>query len=123
MKLCNFCQCLHDSLIRDRIVFGIKEPALTKKLLQERQLTLEKAIDICKSGETTAQHLKDLATATDSNEVNALKLRNSKKPPHWTKIEAKFTPCDSKSCLRAVKAKSVQEAGGWSNRLVVIQTL
>jgi len=29
---------------------------LRKKLLQERQLTLEKAIDICKSGETTAQH-------------------------------------------------------------------
>ena len=50
-KSCNFCQCLHDSLISDRIVFGIKEPALRKKLLQERQLTLEKAIDICKSGE------------------------------------------------------------------------
>ena len=43
-KSCNFCQCLHDSLTRDRIVFGVKEPALRKKLLQERQLTLEKAI-------------------------------------------------------------------------------
>ena len=61
-------------------MFGVKEPALRKKLLQERQLTLENAIDICKSGETTAQHLKDLATATDSNEVNALKLRDDKKP-------------------------------------------
>ena len=69
-KSCNLRQCLHYSLIRDRIVFGVKEPALRKKLLQERQLTLEKAIDICKSGETTTQHLKDLATAADSNEVN-----------------------------------------------------
>ena len=65
--------------MRDRIVFGVKEPALRKKLLQEGQLTLEKAIDICKSGETTAQHLRDLATATDSNEVNALKLRDDEK--------------------------------------------
>ena len=64
-KSCNCSQCLHDSLLRDRIVYGVKEPALRKKLLQERQLTLGKAMDICKSGEATAQHLKDLAIATD----------------------------------------------------------
>ena len=66
-KLCNFRQCLHDSLLRDRIVFGVKHPALRKKLPQERQFTLRKAIHICKSGETTAQYLKDLAAATDPN--------------------------------------------------------
>ena len=56
-------------------MFGVKEPALRKKLLQERHLTQEKAIKICKSGETTAQHLKDLATATDRNEIQAMKHR------------------------------------------------
>ena len=61
-KSCNFCECLHDSLLRDRIVFGVREPALRKK--QERQLTLKKAIDIYKSGETTTQHLKDLTAVT-----------------------------------------------------------
>ena len=61
-------------------MFGVKEPALRKKLLQERQLTLEKAIDICKSGEITAQHMKDLATATDANEIHALKHHKEKKP-------------------------------------------
>ena len=93
-KSCNFCQCLHDSLIRDRIVFGVKEPAFRKKLSQERQFTLEKAIDICKSGETTAQHLKDLATATDMNEENALKLRDDKKP------KLPKGPTDSKNAKR-----------------------
>ena len=79
-KSCNFCQCLHDSLLCERIVFGVKEPTLRKKLLQERQLTQENAIDICKSGQTTAQHLKDLATATDQNEIHALKHHKEKKP-------------------------------------------
>ena len=93
-KWCDFCQCLRDSLIRDRIVFGVKEPALRKKLLKERQLTLEKAIDICKSRETNAQHLKDVATATDSNEVNTLKLRDNKNP------KLPKDPRDSKNAKR-----------------------
>ena len=75
-------------------MFGIKEPALRKKLLQERQLTLEKAINIYKSGEITGQHLKDLATATDSIEVNALKLREDKKP------KLPKDPRDSKNAKR-----------------------
>ena len=32
-KTCNFCECLRDSLIRDRIVLGIKNEQTTKKLL------------------------------------------------------------------------------------------
>ena len=48
-KSCNFCQCLHDSLLRDKIVFGFKEPTLRKKLLQERQLTLEKQLTSAKA--------------------------------------------------------------------------
>jgi len=33
-KTCNFCDCLHDSLIRDRIVLGIKDEQTTKNLLR-----------------------------------------------------------------------------------------
>ena len=33
-KTCNFCDCLRDSLIRDRIVLGIKDEQTTKKLLR-----------------------------------------------------------------------------------------
>ena len=73
-------------------MFGIKEPVLRKKLLQERQLTQEKAIDICKSGETTAQHLKDLAGATDPNGIHASRHRNVRKQEYRPK-----GPRDSKS--------------------------
>ena len=41
---------------------------MKKKPLQERHLSLEKAIDIFpKSGETTAQQLKDLVAASDTS--------------------------------------------------------
>lgn len=34
-KSCNFCTCLHDSLIRDRIVLGIRDAHKRKRLLQQ----------------------------------------------------------------------------------------
>ena len=115
-KLCIFCQCLHDSLIRDRIVFGVKEPALRKKMLQVRQLTLEKAIDICKSGETTAQHLKDLATASDPNEVHALKHRYEKKKNANTKRPKRYQECQKMQILwRKSRTQAWKMSGVWKD--------
>ena len=54
-KTCNFCDCMHDSLIRDRIVLGITDNATKKALLQKRKLTLREAIDTCKSSEADCQ--------------------------------------------------------------------
>ena len=39
-QTCNFCSCLHDSLIRDRLVLGIRDESIRKKLLQEKKLSL-----------------------------------------------------------------------------------
>lgn len=56
-KTCNYSS-LEDSLIRDRIVIGIRDHATQKRLLQESKLTLTTCIDICWAYETTAQQLK-----------------------------------------------------------------
>ena len=40
-KSCNFCDCMRDSLIRDRIVLGVNNNAIRKKLLQVRGLMLK----------------------------------------------------------------------------------
>ncbi|XP_068696020.1 uncharacterized protein [Montipora foliosa] len=57
---CNFCSCLHDSLVHDRLVLGIRNSGTRKKLLQEKKLTLSRAIDICKSSEATSQQMKTI---------------------------------------------------------------
>ena len=62
-KTCNFCNCMHDSIIRDRIVLGIKDKQTRKRLLQERNLTLKTCIDLCKSNEATNVQLKTISGA------------------------------------------------------------
>ena len=58
---CTFCSCLHDSLVRDRLLLGIRNSGTRKKLLQEKKLTLSRAIDICKSSEATSRQMKTMA--------------------------------------------------------------
>ena len=40
-KTCNFCDCLNDSLLRDRIVLGIQSQHTRKRLVQDRKLTFK----------------------------------------------------------------------------------
>ena len=76
-KTCNFCDCLQDSLIRDRIVRGIKNEQTTKKLLRMRDLTLNHCIDVCRSEEVAELQMKSLSGPVDN--INQVKS-SSKKP-------------------------------------------
>ena len=60
-KSCNFCDCMRDSLIRDRIVLGVNNNAIRKKLLQVRGLTLNQCIDTCRSNEATTSQMKAIS--------------------------------------------------------------
>ena len=76
-QTCNFCNCLNDSLLRDRLVLGIRDESTRKKLLQEKKLTLSRAIDIGRSGEKTNLRLKELkkpgGVGGAEDEVNVVK--------------------------------------------------
>ena len=65
---CNF-GTLKDEMIRDRIVCGVRDSSLRKKLLQVPELTLEKCIDMCRSAEAT------------STQLEAMSSQNSHAPP------------------------------------------
>ena len=53
---------LKDELIRDRIVCGIRENQLRKRLLQECKLTLIRAIDICRAAESATFRVKSMGS-------------------------------------------------------------
>ena len=62
-KTCNFCDCMHDLIICDRIVLGIKDKQTRFWLLQEWKLTLKTCIDLCKCNEATNVQLKTISGA------------------------------------------------------------
>lgn len=66
-----------DSIMRDRVVIGIRDDATRKKLLQNRKLDLKTAIDVCKSCEAASKQLRDMTQQHD-DDVHALDKR---RPP------------------------------------------
>ena len=71
---------LKDEMICDRLVCGITENTIRRKLLQEPKLSLEKCLDICRSAEATSARLRVISgqsTSTDKpvDTVNALDKR------------------------------------------------
>ena len=76
---------LQDSLIRDRVVVGIRDCKIKERLLRDSELTLERAIDICKANEAAQAQMKVLTGAENSASVNMIrklkKMNLRKKSP------------------------------------------
>ena len=78
-QTCNF-GTLADSMIRDQIVVGTNDPKLKERLLRESNLTLDTAVQICQSVETTQQQLQ-LFASEDVRSINAVGQNSNKKKP------------------------------------------
>jgi hypothetical protein len=68
---CEFGNDLRDSLLKDRVVCGIRDESTREKLLQTEDLTLEKCVNTCRISESSANQLKTL-TDTNEKEVDAV---------------------------------------------------
>ena len=73
-QTCEFKE-LKDGLIRDRIVCGIRCDKTRSKLLREPDLTLQKAVDICRASETTLSQMKSF-TNDDLPAIHAIRSQN-----------------------------------------------
>ena len=74
-KSCAFEQ-LEDSLIRDRLVVGIRDDPTRRRLLQVKNLSLTDAINACKVTEATNRRLRTM-NGTAAAEVDALTAATS----------------------------------------------
>ena len=75
-SLCEF-STLKDSLIRDRIVCGIRSDKVRARLLRDPDLTLVKAIVACQAAETSQIQLKGL---TEELPIDFVQKRGNFKP-------------------------------------------
>lgn len=73
---CDF-GALKEQLIKDRIVCGIRNSKVRDRLLQERDLNLTKAIEICRAAEQADLQIKQLSGGITKLEVHAVKQQSS----------------------------------------------
>ena len=95
-KTCEYAD-LTDGLIKDRIVVGIRENSVRKRLLQDEKLTLDKCVDMCRAAESTQAKVKSMsgATAVSSEDVHHLKR---KVKPHHTPYARKKQEIPNRRC-------------------------
>ena len=69
---------LKESLIRDRIVAGVRDTRVQERLLREPDLTLDKAMSICRAAEETKKQSEEMQSKTSPNQVDQLRNRKDK---------------------------------------------
>ena len=84
MRLSEHCgfMNLRDSLIRDRLILGVKNDRARKKLLEQKDLALDKALDILRTQELTDIRASDMTT--EEANVNKVNLKKTKTPKTQT---------------------------------------
>lgn len=88
---CQFGTTLED-MLRDRLVCGISDDRIQRRLLAERELTFEKAVEIATATEMANRNVQDLGGKTPSSDNNVNKVEEAEaKPP-------KFQP--TRECYR-----------------------
>ena len=86
-KLASTCVygALCKELIRDRLVIGIKSHEVRKRLLREKALTLNTALDIIRAAETASDQLKKIDGEIETS-VHAVNYRG-KEPDFTQRVE------------------------------------
>lgn len=94
---CNFGPSLND-MLRDRLVCGINDDQMQKRLLSEPKLTLEKATAIAQSMESAAMNVRQLQGAKPTQESSGVHKVGSSTPHTPTRERSAVT------CYRCGKA-------------------
>ncbi|KAL9953243.1 hypothetical protein ACROYT_G040629 [Oculina patagonica] len=93
-KLAASCEYgeLTDEFIRDRLVIGLKDKGDKVRLLREKKLDLQKAIQMCTTSEVVSRQMKNIQGAEDKQTEEVRKFNDRKKKqknPHRKKEEEK----------------------------------
>lgn len=71
IKNCQYGDVLAKDLLLDKIIISVKHVSLREKMWLDKEITLDKAIDLCKSKEVSDKQLKEIEkqSASSSSEV------------------------------------------------------
>lgn len=76
-------------MLRDRIVIGVRDQRLQQKLLEVKDLTVMRAVDICRAGELSREHIKMLSN-TEVQQVHGAKTTTQPASAEEGKVKYPF---------------------------------
>ncbi|UYV67682.1 K02A2.6-like [Cordylochernes scorpioides] len=111
-KLADSCEFegLHEQLIRDRIVVGVRDKALSERMQLDSELTLEKAVKLVRQQEAVRQQQDDLQRPSTSQKVNQVKFNSKKQSPKQQQQPSRKKEKSAKTRSRCPKC------GGFTHR-------
>ncbi|UYV65139.1 K02A2.6-like [Cordylochernes scorpioides] len=111
-KLADSCEFegLHEQLIRDRIVVGVRDKALSERMQLDSELTLEKAMKLVRQQEAVRQQQVDLQRPSTSQKVNQVKFNSKKQSPKQQQQPSRKKEKSAKTRSRCTKC------GGFTHR-------
>ncbi|XP_045769724.1 uncharacterized protein LOC123870450 [Maniola jurtina] len=118
-KLAQTCEFrdLHDELIKDRLVCGISSSAIRERLLREDDLSLKKAMDICRAAIASRTNSEKIKPEREETQLyNVHQVNRSQKEVSFVKSKMTSSRGRARSAGRDVAAaepESVRRAARW----------
>ncbi|UYV85108.1 K02A2.6-like [Cordylochernes scorpioides] len=111
-KLADSCEFegLHEQLIRDRIVVGVRDKALSERMQLDSELTLEKAVKMVRQQEAVRQQQVDLQRPSTSQKVSQVNFNSKKQSPKQQQQPSRKKEKSAKTRSRCPKC------GGFTHR-------
>lgn len=83
---------LRDELVRDRLVLAVASEGTRRRLLRERELTLQTATDICRLSELTERQMRVMTPLAQTDSVNATDRRSERRAFQRKMVPAEREP-------------------------------
>jgi len=89
-KNCNFCNCMANTLLRDRIVMGVYQDDVRRKMLEIQELSLDRCIDMCRAQEATTSRMNAMAQKSVTEEVHSINKAYAKSRQEKKSVRKQF---------------------------------
>jgi hypothetical protein len=116
-KTCAFEQ-LEDSLIRDRLIIGIRDNPTRRRLLQQKKLSLSDTIDACRASEATSRRLRVVGGSDKVEAPTHSSSTSSSASSHGRRTASKSRDRQNREASNTRRCKYCDRQHGASKELV-----
>ena len=90
-----------DNMLRDKLVFGVADERVKERMLREPDLTLIKAVDLCRAAETTRMRMQEMTLgASSSAHIDAVRKESAPKSGDNRSMQFKNSATEEYSCRK-----------------------